>query len=123
MKQKKDYISYLIGLGSLFLTLISFFRDETQRIVFLVWGAAGMVVAVVMIYINRFTGKIEEVETKVNELKKEYSFSEQVRDLKQEIGKLQKNKKGKNTDIEDLIKIGFLLVIIYLILKALGIIK
>ena len=82
-----------------------------------------MVVAVVMIYINKYVGKVEEIEMGVEELKREYKFSEQVRNLRQEIDSLKKNKKGKQTDLEDLLKIGFLIIIIYLILKALGVIK
>ena len=123
MKEKRDYVSYLIGIGSLFLTILSFFKDESQKLLFLIWGAAGMVVAVVMIYINKYVGKVEEIEMGVEELKREYKFSEQVRNLRQEIDSLKKNKKGKQTDLEDLLKIGFLIIIIYLILKALGVIK
>ena len=123
MKEKRDYVSYLIGIGSLFLTILSFFKDESQKLLFLIWGAAGMVVAVVMIYINKYADNVEEIETGVEELKKEYKFSEQVRNLRQEIDSLKKNKKGKQTDLEDLLKIGFLIIIIYLILKALGVIK
>ena len=34
-----------------------------------------------------------------------------------------KNKKGKSTNIEDLVKIVFLLIIIYFLLKAFGLIQ
>ncbi len=120
MKENKDYISYLIGIASIFLTLISFFKDESQRFNFLLFGAAGTGVAFIILYINSYIGKIDELGKEVKELKREYGFSEQVRILKQEIEKLKRDKRGKNTDFVDLIKIVFLLIILYVILKALG---
>ncbi len=123
MNEKRDYFSYLIGVASIFLTILSFFKGENQKIVFLIWGAAGLLAAVIMIYINTYLSQLNNLETEIKSLKKEYSFSEQIRNLKEEIKHLKMDNRGSiNTDIVDFIKVVFLLIIVFLILKALGIV-
>lgn len=78
MKEQKDYFSYLIGLGGLFLTIITFFKKENQQLMLLIWGAAVLVIAVTMIYINKYLNKLDYLDDEIKTLKKEYSYSNEV---------------------------------------------
>lgn len=123
MKEKKDYFSYLIGMGGIFLTIVSFFNDESWKTVFLMSGVAGTAVAVIMIYINKYLYQLDNLKREVSRLRAEYTFSEQVRNLRAEVDSIKMGKKGSmNTDIVDFIKVVFLLIIIFLILKAIGVV-
>ncbi|RLE42762.1 hypothetical protein DRJ48_02850 [Candidatus Woesearchaeota archaeon] len=123
MSLNRDYLSYVIGGGGLFLTLLSFFKEVEQKVIFLIWGAAAVIISVVMIYIDQYTSRIERVEKDLNKLKNELSYSKQLLELKKEIEYLKMNKRGKaNTDIIDIFKVVILIIILFLILKALGVI-
>ena len=120
MVENRDYVGYLIGVGGILLTAFSFFIDKTDinRFLLLIWGAAALVVAIVFMFLN----KINDLSDSVRELKKDFGISEQLMFIKNEIF-LLKNKKGKATTLEDIIKVIFLIIIAYLIFKALGLIN
>ena len=62
---------------------------------FLLWGAAAVVVAVIMIYIGNYRYQLDSLENQLNDLKREYGFSEQVRSLKEEVEKIKNEQKRK----------------------------
>jgi len=75
-----------------------------------------------MLYIDQFISKMDNTVKRITELEREVGFNEQIYQIKAEIERLKRDKKGKNTDIVDFIKIILLLIIFYLILKALNVV-
>ena len=122
MIEKKDIFSILLGLASLVLTIIALFKQDMEKFMFYIGGIAGLVIAVIMLYIDQFISKMDNTVKRITELEREVGFNEQIYQIKAEIERLKRDKKGKNTDIVDFIKIILLLIIFYLILKALNVV-